>query len=149
MMNFLRLLLQKKWWNLLLLGFMNAAIYRLLFSVAFSYMLMTPSARLLLILPFIFLIWGLSSTSLSKFFYSTFLFIITFILGQMLFSNIYIRFFHVSLYPPPPDLGSGLGSALFLVVYIVMSFIAWIIALTFTLKARKRNDISADTENNS
>ena len=149
MANFFRLFLQKKWWNLLLFGFMNAAIYWLLYSVAFLYMLMIPSARLLLILPFIFLTWGLSSTSLSKFFYSTLLFIITFILGWLLFGNIYTHFFNVSLYPPPPDHRSGLGSALFLVVYIVMSFIAWIIALTFTLKARKRNDISIDTENNS
>jgi len=147
MIKFFRLFLQKKWWNLLLLGLMNNVIFVLIFSLAFFYILPATMRLmpiiLLLIFPFALLVWGLSNISLSRFFFSTLLFIATFILGFPLFTPFYERLYPDGIYGS----GSSLASFLFLFLYIAMSFIAWITALILTLKARKRNDIPKDTGN--
>ena len=142
MMKIFSLFRQKKWWALLLLGFMNSAIFMLLFSVAFLYTM--PVAILLFILPFILLVWGLNSVSFARFFYTTLVFIGTFILGFPLSGRIYTQF-NERLYPEG-IYGSGpsLAFFLFLLLYVVMSCIAWIAALGFTLKARKGIDVSGE-----
>jgi len=143
-MKIFNLFFQKKWWNLLLFGFLNSVFFVLLFSLAFLYLM--PGVLFLLILPFLLLVWGLSSASLSKFFGSTLLFIATFIFAFPLSGRIYAHFYE-RLYPDG-IYGSGPSLALFLffLFYMIMSFFAWLIALAFTLQTRKQSDMPKDME---
>ena len=93
-------------------------------------MLDTP---ITLVVPFVLLIWSLSSTSFSKFFLSTSIFIVTFIyVGWPLSRMLYMYNFERLFPGERPWAGDGLGMMIAKFFYVAMSLVSWIVALILT-----------------
>ena len=103
---------------------------------------------ILLIIPFVLIVYCLSSTELSMFFFSTSVFITTFFgIGLPLSNTFYINRFN-SLYPEEkPWAGDGFGMLVAIVFYITISISAWIIALIFTIYIRKFEMVDSKNSN--
>lgn len=125
---------QKKWWVIILGGLINSSLFAIINTLScFSNLGIARLALFCIIIPFILIVWCLSSTSLSKFFISTFIFPATFIaIGLPLSETLYFHQFNVLHPGVEPGAGDGLGMVIVLIYYIPMSVFAWILSLVLT-----------------
>ena len=89
-MKNLTFIVEKKWWHLLLLGLANSLIFTLCFgNIPLRAMNMLDTS-IILIVPFLLLLWSLCSTSFSKFFHATLFLVAIFIFAGLPLSRICI-----------------------------------------------------------
>lgn len=127
----------KKWWVLLIAALINSVVFACFFTVFCLYNMGIATA--LLIMPLALLIWSLSSVAPMRFFFSTIIFIVAFIsIGMPLSHIFYMYIFEMQFPGSRPWAGSGIGMMLATGIYIIMSFIAWVVALVLTIIAHNR-----------
>ena len=133
-------IIEKKWWQLLLLGVANSIIFAFLLGNLPSSTMNMVQTPITLVIPLILVTWSLSSTSFSKFFLSTLFLVATFILVAPPLSNLLYDYNFERLYPgESPSLGDGFVKLLGLIFYMIMCLVSWFIALILTFVSIRKN----------
>ncbi|MCL2301120.1 MAG: hypothetical protein FWC27_13340 [Firmicutes bacterium] len=126
---------EKKWWAVLQGGLFNSVAFVAIFNL-FCWSSTIAAMNLtmcLAVIPFVFMIIFLSSTTFKKLFASTSVYIGTYILIGIPLSRFLYDIRFERLYPgEKPWAGDGFGMMTVTAFYLFMGLIAWIIAMIMT-----------------